>query len=398
MRIALVYDCLFPHTIGGAERWYRNLGERLGEAHEVTYLTRRQWGEEGPGTPFETVAVSAGGGLYAGSGRRGIGAPVRFGWGVFRHLLRHGDRYDAVHTASFPYFSVIGAWAALRLRRSPAQLIVDWHELWGREYWRSYLGPLRGRIGALVQALCVQLPDRSFTFSRLVERRLRAAGQRAPIVRLTGEYAGAGAGGAGRGDTPPVPPLVVFAGRHIPEKHVTAVPAAVAAARCELPDLRCAVLGEGPETEALRELVGDLGLEGAVEVRGRVEPEEVERTIAAASCLLNPSEREGYGLVVVEAAALGTPAIVVAGPENAATELIESGVNGYVAGSRDPAELGRLIAAVVRGGAALRESTREWYAAHREELSLEGSLEAVVATYVPRRASQPSASEGESPG
>ena len=30
MRICLVYDCLFPYTVGGAERWYRNLGERLG--------------------------------------------------------------------------------------------------------------------------------------------------------------------------------------------------------------------------------------------------------------------------------------------------------------------------------------------------------------------------------
>ena len=29
MRIAIVYDCLFPHTVGGAERWYRELAERL---------------------------------------------------------------------------------------------------------------------------------------------------------------------------------------------------------------------------------------------------------------------------------------------------------------------------------------------------------------------------------
>ena len=29
VRICLVYDCLYPHTVGGAERWYRNLAERL---------------------------------------------------------------------------------------------------------------------------------------------------------------------------------------------------------------------------------------------------------------------------------------------------------------------------------------------------------------------------------
>ena len=51
MRICLVYDCLFPYTVGGAERWYRNLAERLAaDGHEVTYLTLRQWGRgEDPG-------------------------------------------------------------------------------------------------------------------------------------------------------------------------------------------------------------------------------------------------------------------------------------------------------------------------------------------------------------
>ena len=44
MRICLVYDCLFPHTVGGGERWYRALAERLAaDGHAVTYLTLRQW-------------------------------------------------------------------------------------------------------------------------------------------------------------------------------------------------------------------------------------------------------------------------------------------------------------------------------------------------------------------
>src|SRR3954452_1010949 len=44
MRICLIYDCLFPWTVGGAERWTRNVGEALAaEGHEVTYLTRLQW-------------------------------------------------------------------------------------------------------------------------------------------------------------------------------------------------------------------------------------------------------------------------------------------------------------------------------------------------------------------
>jgi glycosyltransferase involved in cell wall biosynthesis len=384
MRIAIVYDCLFPNTVGGAERWYRNLAERLEGEHEVVYLTRRQWGEEGPQTSFPAIAVMGRSELYTRSGRRRIWPPIRFGFGVFRHLLRYGRRYDAVHTASFPYFSLLGAWLALRLTRSRARLIVDWHEIWSLDYWRTYLGRLGGRIAYWIQALCLRLPDRSFTFSRLAEARARELGHRAPITRLTGEYAGddeerrallsSGAGDAG-------PPTVAAAGRQIPEKRVPAIPAAIAQAAQELPELRCVILGDGPEADATRRAVDDLGLSERVELRGRVSHEEVMWALASAACLVHPSMREGYGLVVVEAASLGTPAVVVDGPDNAATELIEEGVNGFIAADAEPTTLAGAIASAVTGGAELRASTLEWYESNREALSIETSLALVEESY-----------------
>jgi glycosyltransferase involved in cell wall biosynthesis len=94
-----------------------------------------------------------------------------------------------------------------------------------------------------------------------------------------------------------------------------------------------------------------------------------------------PSRREGYGLVVVEASAAGTPSIVARGPDNAAIELIEEEVNGLIAPSAAPADLAAAIVAVVRAGATMRVSTRGWYARNAERLSLERSLEQVLATY-----------------
>lgn len=381
MRIALVYDCLYPQTIGGAERWHRNVAERLAERHEVVYLTRRQWGAEGPDTPFPTLAVSSGGDLYTGSGRRSIGPTLRFGWGVFRHLLRNADRYDVVHAASFPYFSVIAAAAALRLRRARAPLVVDWHELWSHEYWREYLGPVAGRIGMAVQTLCVRLAGPSFTFSHLVEQRLREHGFRGEIVRLSGEYSGPDRADRADPQRPPAQPLAVFAGRHIPEKRVTAIPAAIAAARREIPELRCLILGDGPETPALRAAVAAAGLGDAIEVRGRVAAAEVGQALESATCLIHPSAREGYGLVVVEACVRGTPAVVVTGPDNASIELVEPGRNGFVAGSAAAQELAQAIVECVRGGEELRGRTLAWYAANRQRLSLESSLESIEALY-----------------
>src|SRR5215207_11738693 len=136
MRICLVYDCLFPHTVGGAERWYRNLGARLAaEGHEVTYLTLRQWDRDERGEVPGVRVVTAGPRmkLYTPSGRRRMLPPLVFGAGVLWHLLRRGRRYDVVHTASFPYFSLLAAAVARKLRGF--QLVVDWHELWSRDYW-----------------------------------------------------------------------------------------------------------------------------------------------------------------------------------------------------------------------------------------------------------------------
>src|SRR5438477_1430260 len=88
MTICIVYDCLYPHTVGGAERWYRNLAERLAdEGHDVTYLTLRQWGRgEAAGVRgVRVVAVGPRMGLYA-RGRRRIAPPIVFGVGVLWYL------------------------------------------------------------------------------------------------------------------------------------------------------------------------------------------------------------------------------------------------------------------------------------------------------------------------
>ena len=119
-------------------------------------------------------------GLYAAEGRRRILPPLVFGLGVLLHLLRPRNRYDVVHTASFPYFSLLAAAVARRPRGF--RLVVDWHEVWSREYWSGYLGAVGGRIGHLVQALCLRVPQRAFCFSKMHGARLREGGVRGPVT------------------------------------------------------------------------------------------------------------------------------------------------------------------------------------------------------------------------
>jgi glycosyltransferase involved in cell wall biosynthesis len=379
MRICLAYDCLFPYTVGGAERWYRSLAERLAaDGHEVTYLTLRQW-ERGTRLDLDPrVRVLTAGprmALYTRSGRRRILPPLAFGAGVLWHLLRHGRRYEVVHTCSFPYFSLLAAALVRPLARFA--LVVDWIEVWSASYWREYLGPVGGSVGQAVQRLCARVPQRAFCFSRLHTQRLLREGLRGEPIVPGGLYVGTLKGLAPRA----AEPLVVFAGRLIPEKRAPLAVAAFALAAARIEGLRGEFYGDGPERAALQRAIAEHGVAEIASAPGFVEESVVDAALTRALCMLSTSSREGYGMVVIEASARATPSVVVAGEDNAAVELVEEDRNGFVAPSDDPGTIAAAIVRVHEAGSALRERTAVWFAENAERQSLEHSLRTVLESY-----------------
>ena len=377
MRLCLVYDHLFPQTVGGAERWMRDLALRAaGAGHEVTYLTMRHWerGDE-PALPgVRVVGLTRPGTVYTHK-RRALLPPLRFGLAVGRYLRARGAEYDVVHTASFPFFPVL---AAGRYRRRGYRLFVDWHEVWTREYWRSYAGRFFGAIGWRVQRACVRVPHTAFCVSRMHARRLVEEGYAGTPDVLPGIY-------AGPSDPTPAsdvnPRLVVYAGRHVREKRIDALVRGFVEALAKDPELELELYGDGADRPRVEALVRELGLAEKVLLPGKVSEEELERALARAACLATASEREGYGLVVVEAAAHGTPSVVVDDPENAAVELVEQGINGFVAASARADDLSDAILRVIDAGRPLRESTSRWFAENASKLELDRSLELVLSRY-----------------
>ena len=376
MRVCLVYDHLYPATIGGGERWLHDLALALvREGHEVTYVTMRHWDERPPALDgVEIVGLVPAGTVYSEE-RRSLGPPLRFGVAVGRYLLRHGSRFDVVHTAAFPYFPLLAS--ATARRRGGYRLVADWFEVWTRDYWRRYAGSLVGMLGWLVQRRCVRVRHEAFCNSRHTERRLLEEGFAGPHAVLPGLYAGP----IEPSPASAIDPAVVYAGRHVREKRVPLLVEAFAEARRELAELTLELYGDGPDRANAERTARALGLDGSVAFHGKRPQEDVEAAFARASCVATASEREGYGLIVVEAAARGTPSVVVAGAENAATELVTDGVNGIVSPQATPAALGTAIVEAVRRGPALRDATRAWFVEHADELRIERSIELVLERY-----------------
>jgi len=360
MRIAVAYDCLFPWSKGGGERLYRRFAEEFAAAgHEVTYLTRRHWAAgESPaidGVRIEVVSTDRD--LYDDNGVRRLGPAIRFARGLFDHLRRNRDAYDAVLVSALPATNVIAVRAALA--GSKVVVGVDWLEVWRPDQWREYAGPVIGRVASLLQRVAVRLSPIATCHSGLGAQRLRECGLRTDPVISPGLIDSIGPA-APLLDVPP-PPRVIYVGRHIPDKRVEALPAAIAYARQQLPELQATIFGDGSTTNVVHAEIDRLGLRDVVRTPGFVSQDELDDGIRTGACLVNPSAREGYGLVVVESCAAGTPVVLVAGDGNAAVELVEDGVNGKVAASIAPDALGGAIVDVVSAGEALRKTTHDWF-------------------------------------
>lgn len=355
--VAVAYDCLFPYTTGGGERQYRAFAEEIARhGIDVDYLTSR-WAPDMAASDFRVVAASGPLRMYDAQGVRRPRAAVAFAFGLFRSLLLRRNRYDALIVSGLPVLNVFAA--RLALWRSRTVVVVDYLEVWGRHQWVEYAGRRTGSIAWALQRLAIAFTPVATCHSQLSARRLRAEGLRGPMLVSPGLITGDS--GVSATLTGATPPYVLYVGRHIPDKRVESLPAAVAEARKSVPDLGLVVLGEGPTSDSVDLAIVEAGGVAWTQRPGFVSQEHLDALMSGAACLINPSRREGYGLVVVEAAAHGTPVVVVADDGNASTELVEPGVNGFIASSTAPAALASSIVRAIERGGPLRASTRAWY-------------------------------------
>jgi glycosyltransferase involved in cell wall biosynthesis len=144
-------------------------------------------------------------------------------------------------------------------------------------------------------------------------------------------------------------PTVVCVGRIVPHKQVEHAVDAIAEARLTLPTARLVVVGSGWWEESLRSYVASRGLADAVEFRGQVSEADKHAAYDEAWVLALPSLKEGWGLVVGEAAGHGVPTVAyrsAGGP----TESVHNGQSGVLVDSA--AEFTATITALLQNDAA----------------------------------------------
>ncbi|MBF8186900.1 glycosyltransferase family 4 protein [Nonomuraea sp. K274] len=168
-------------------------------------------------------------------------------------------------------------------------------------------------------------------------------------------------------------PRLVCVGRLVAHKRVGLLLDAVPELRERWPGLTVDVIGRGPEEARLR-----AGLPEGVTMHGYLPDEDKESLIASAWLQVSASQGEGWGLCVLEAAALGVP--TVAFDVDGLRDAVRHGETGWLV--PEGADLGKGIAAAldeVEGAAAeaYGERCRAWAAGFSWDRSAE-RMEALI--------------------
>jgi glycosyltransferase involved in cell wall biosynthesis len=142
-------------------------------------------------------------------------------------------------------------------------------------------------------------------------------------------------------------PTFLFVGRLAQNKRPDHAVAAFRSIRVQLPGARLWVVGRGPMEASIRASLPD-----GADLLGHLSREELYERMARAHCLLVPSVREGWGMVITEANGVRTPAAGydVAGIRDA----IRPGVTGELADPADPDALARAAVSIVADAARYR--------------------------------------------
>ena len=360
--VALVSDAVYPYFRGGKEFRYHELSSRLGRRADVHIFTMKWWG--GPSTHKEGHvtfhAVSRLYPMYAGD-RRSFREAIFFALGCLRLLW---FRFDALEADQFPNFHILTLRVVAWLKRKP--LTVTWHEVWGPDYWRLYLGSRTARIAWFVEWLTMRVPDQLIAASDQTAARLRAIlGDRASISVVPN---GIDLEGIRNSYPDDARVDIVTIGRFLPHKNVSVLLDSVALLHASGLPVTCRIIGDGPLRAALHAQAERLGIAHAVDFRHDVwEQKEVYALMKAARVAAFPTTREGFGIAVLEAIACGLPVVTTSAPDNLARFLVARSTAGVVCGpaADDIAEALRQLLAQGDGRSSGAPTVQEpWLADH----------------------------------
>jgi glycosyltransferase involved in cell wall biosynthesis len=154
---------------------------------------------------------------------------------------------------------------------------------------------------------------------------------------------------------------VAYVGRLEPYKHVDVMLRAMAQLGERFPDCEILVIGKGIAREGLEALAKELGIAERTRFTGFISDEERDLLLAESRVCVCPSEKEGWGLTVIESNTLGTP--VVATDADGLRDSVRDTETGFLVEMGDVSAFAQRIAALLGDDALavrMSKAALEW--------------------------------------
>jgi glycosyltransferase involved in cell wall biosynthesis len=323
MKIAFVYDVIYPFIKGGVEKRVWELATRLTRrGHEVHLFGMKFWDGDAvlirEGVFLHGVCPAQK--LYFGR-RRTIWQAIYFSIYLISPLLK--ERFDVIDCQQFPYFSCFSAKFFSKLKKIP--LVITWHEVWG-DYWYEYLG-WKGVVGITTERLVARLTSENIAVSKTTAKNLKNLGLSHQISIIPN--------GIDLTRIRSISPSseswdIIFVGRLIKEKHADMLIHAVELLLHEFPDIRVLIIGEGPEYLKIKHLTDEKKMNDSIHLCGFYpNHDDLIAQLKSSKVFVLPSTREGFGIAALEALACGLPIVTVDHPSNAVRDLLTEN-NGFL--------------------------------------------------------------------
>jgi phosphatidylinositol alpha-1,6-mannosyltransferase len=138
--------------------------------------------------------------------------------------------------------------------------------------------------------------------------------------------------------------------RLVPHKGMDTTIRALALLAPRYPDLRYAIVGQGPERATLEDLARSEGVAERVRFLSELGDEALPLAYALATVYVGASRQtakdvEGFGIALLEAQAAGLP--VVAGRSGGIPDAVQNGVTGVLTDPEDPADVAAALAGLL---------------------------------------------------
>ncbi len=165
---------------------------------------------------------------------------------------------------------------------------------------------------------------------------------------------------------------IVHMGRISYEKNIPVLIEMFSLLKKKIKELNFLIVGEGPEIPKLKKLCLERGLENSVVFTGLKKGEKLVEALQVGDVFVTASKSETFCLSVLEAMAVGLPAVVVG--KKGVKELIADGENGFLSFSGKPEDLALKIEKILKNDSLAKE-----FALNSRKIALKYSRKKIIA-------------------